>query len=85
MNVARYVDKYALDSGLTNREIAAALGIRSANFISMIRTGATKLPIKYAARLARIIRADPPTLVFLCLREYRPEEFAALRPFLKPA
>ena len=53
-----------------NAEIAKACGYRSANNISMIRHGSSKLPLDKAIRLAHAIGLNPTKLVLMCHGEY---------------
>jgi transcriptional regulator with XRE-family HTH domain len=78
--VAQYITAQIEASGLTNSEIATALGYTPdrANMISMIRTGRSKLPINKVASMAKALHIDPAHLLRFVLREYSPDTLVAL-------
>ena len=53
--VAKFLYKYFQTSDLTNVEIARALGYKSHSNMSMVRTGAARLPIIKAPKLADLL------------------------------
>jgi len=69
--LARKIDELKPD--LTQREIAQRLGIRSVNFVSMMKTGAARVPLEKLPALAEILGVDPAHLVRLGLEQYWPE------------
>lgn len=62
-----------LKPDLTQREIAQQLGLRSVNFVSMMKTGAARVPLEKLPALAEILGVDPAHLVRLGLEQYWPE------------
>lgn len=58
---------------LTQREIALRMGYRCVNFVSMIKTGAARVPLAKLPALAEILEVDPAHLVRLGLEQYWPE------------
>lgn len=58
---------------LTQREIAHRLGYRCVNFVSMMKTGAARVPFEKLPALAEILDVDPAHLVRLGLEQYWPE------------
>lgn len=64
-------------------QIAREVGFDKPNMISMIRSGATKLPISKVPAMARAIAVDPMELLVRCLKEYQPENWAAIEPLLE--
>mgnify|MGYP006308564115 FL=1 len=66
------------NSGLTQREIARRAGFPKPNFISMMKTGETKVPIDRIPALAEAL--DIPAIDFLriAMREYQPEVWTVL-------
>lgn len=58
---------------LTQREIAQRLGYRCINFVSMMETGAARVPFEKLPALAEILDVDPAHLVRLGLEQYWPE------------
>lgn len=80
MTVARYLAVQIASSDLTQKEIADALGYEHPNVVSMIKTGATKLPFNKIGPLAAVLRIDPRYLLRLALSEYQPDTWAALEP-----
>lgn len=76
-----------LDSVITEKfdnvsqaAIAEAAGYprRSANNISMFRSGASKLPIDRAVRISKFLEIPSEELVFMCMSEYYQGAFTAL-------
>ncbi len=58
---------------LTQREIARRMGYRCVNFVSMMKTGAARVPLEKLPALAEILGVDPAHLVRLGLEQYWPE------------
>lgn len=62
-----------LKPDLTQREIAQRLGYTSVNFVSMMKTGAARVPLEKLPALAEILGVDPAHLLRLGLEQYWPE------------
>jgi hypothetical protein len=73
MTVARFVGQHIALSGISQRAIAAACGYRNANIITMIKKGATKLPLNKVAVMASALGTDPGYLLRLVMTESDPE------------
>ncbi|RVT82458.1 helix-turn-helix domain-containing protein [Inhella crocodyli] len=58
--------------GLTNAEIARALGLPRPNVVAMILRGRMKLPLTRLPALARVLEVDPVWLLRVTLDEYTP-------------
>jgi len=62
-----------LPPGVTQKDVANAIGYEKPNILVMIKRGGTKLPIGKAPALAKAIHVDPVHLTRLALSEYMPE------------
>lgn len=73
--MARFLTKRIdeLKPDVTQREIAQRMGYRSVNFVSMMKTGAARMPLEKLPALAEILGVDPAHLVRLGLEQYWPE------------
>lgn len=69
--LAKRIDQ--LKPELTQREIARRMGYRCVNFVSMMKTGAARVPFEKLPALAEILDVDPAHLVRLGLEQYWPE------------
>jgi len=60
--------------------IAEACGYayKSANYISMVRSGKSKLPIERAVRMANFLKVPADDLVLMCFKEYHEAAYGAL-------
>jgi len=78
--MARFLDKRidSLKDETSQREIAAAVGFRSANIISMFKTGETKVPLDKIPGLAKAIKVDPAHLMRLGLEQYWPDQMRTI-------
>lgn len=87
VSVAEFVASAIANSGKSNAQIAQEIGYseQRANLISMIRTNRSKLPINKVIPFARAVHVDPVHLVGLVLREYSPDTYEVLEPFLGQA
>jgi|SRR6056297_3611173 len=65
-------------SGKTQREIAAEIGLERPNVISMLKSGAMRLPIERIPALARAIGIDPGMLLEVAMQEYMPETWSVV-------
>jgi len=78
--VARLISDLINGSKKQQNQIAEEVGFDKPNIISMIKSGKTKLP--KIARMARALDVDPLELLILCLKEYQPDNWAAIEPLL---
>lgn len=56
--------------GRTNEDVASDLGYRSANIISMFRTGKTRIPLEKLPDIARLMKLDLTALLPLWFEQY---------------
>ena len=82
ITVAEYVDKQLKLCGKTQREVAQALGYMHPNIMSMIKTGATKVPIAKVETLALALNVDPAYFLRLVMNEYMPEAWSVIEGIL---
>lgn len=68
------------DSGMTQMDLAKAVGQEYFTFISQIETGGSKIPSKDIALWARALSVSAQELAKECLRHYDPMLFEALYP-----
>lgn len=83
--VATFIRNRIQVLGKRQSDIAAECGFESANVITMIKQGKTKLPIGKVGPMAKALEADPVQLLKLCMSEYQPQTWAAIEPFLDHA
>lgn len=69
--LARYLAKrvFELSAHKTQADIAREAGFRSANILSMMKSGETKLPLDRVPALARALAADPRLLLRMALQQ----------------
>lgn len=72
-------------SGKTRKEIANEAGLGKPNMISMLKNGETKLPLAKLGSFAKAVNTDPAHLLKLCLREYYPDVWEAIKSHLDAA
>jgi transcriptional regulator with XRE-family HTH domain len=70
--VARHIEIQAA-TGRTARQIAAEVGYRNPNMISMIKTGRANVPFEKIPALARALRVDVALLLRLALEQQSPK------------
>ncbi len=75
---AIFLDHAISASGRTQKEIAEDAGFPKPNVISMMKLGATKVPIDRIPALAEALGADADEFLEIALREYHPEVFAVI-------
>ena len=78
--LARYLDKRIdeLRGFKTQREIAAEIGYKRPNIVSMLKTGETKVPLDKLPAFARALEADPVHLFRLGMIDLWPELAAVI-------
>ncbi|MCA0272242.1 MAG: XRE family transcriptional regulator [Proteobacteria bacterium] len=69
--LAKFVEKRVLElqGKRTQAEIAAEAGFRTPNVVTMMKTGATKLPLDRVEALAKALETDPALLFRLALQQ----------------
>lgn len=83
--VAHFIAERISASGKLQKDIAEKAGFEKPNVITMIKQGKTKLPLERVGPIARALEADPVALLHMCLEEYQPETWRAVKPYLQPA
>jgi hypothetical protein len=74
--VAKRIEE--LQSRRSQKEIAAAAGFASPNFITMIKTGDAKLPLERVVALARALEVDEHQLMRMAMRQIYDEDLMRL-------
>lgn len=82
ITVAQFITKKIAESGKSQKQIAEELGYEHPNVISMIKSGATKLPLEKVSAMARALNVDPGCLLRLALDEYQPGLYVAIEECL---
>jgi hypothetical protein len=82
MRVADYLTQQITLCGKSQKEIAAEVGYDKPNIITMMKQGATKIPIVKVGAFARALEVDPAYLLRLVCMEYMPETWAAIEDAL---
>lgn len=80
--VAALVTEQIRFIGKKQLEIAEIAGFDNANVITMIKQGRTKLPLSKVGSMAKALELDPTYLLKLCIEEYQPETWDAIRPYM---
>lgn len=78
VTVAEYLTQQIALCGKTQSEIAREAGFNKPNIISMLKQGATKLPINKIAAMSKALGVDPTFLFRLVMSEYEPETWAVI-------
>lgn len=76
---------YVNRSKFTQKEIAERAGFTAPNIITMMKTGATRIPIDRIPALCKAINMDPKTLLLSAMTEYVPEQWAAIQEIMGDA
>lgn len=82
MTVADYLSAAIDISGKTQKEVANEAGYTKANFLSMMKTGVTKVPIDKVPALARACGVDAKHFLRLALNEYMPDTWEVIQDTL---
>lgn len=85
ISVASFISERIAFCEKTQVQIAKEIGITHPNFLSMIKTGKTKLPLSRVAAVAMALETDPFQLLTMCLAEYQPDTWEVIRPYFQPA
>ncbi len=72
VSVAQFIADAIDASGRTQQQIADACGFSRPNFISMLKTGKTRVPYERIIPLAQALRVDHRVLARLAIGEYEP-------------
>jgi hypothetical protein len=71
--LAQFLEAHIILTGKTQREIARDAGIPSINFISMMKAGNSKVPLRRVPALANALHVPVFELLWRCLHAYEPE------------
>jgi transcriptional regulator with XRE-family HTH domain len=71
--LAHFITVHIALTGKTQREIAQEAGIASQNFLSMLKTGGAKVPLRRVPALAAALDVPAIDLMFMCLKAQEPE------------
>lgn len=82
-SVAEIIATYVALSTKTQREIATECGFDSANVITMLKTGKTKVPLNRIGLIAKAIDADPAYLLRIAMMEYLPDTWHVVEAISK--
>jgi len=78
VTVAKYLQQQIDMSDKSQKEIAEACGWERPNMVTMVKQGASKLPINKVAPMAKVLGIDPVYLLRLVMSEYMPETWEAI-------
>lgn len=79
LSVAAYIKLQIAVSGVSQKEIAEALGYDNPNVITMFKQGKTKVPLNKVGPLATVLGVDPVHLLRLVMTEYCPDTWQAIQ------
>jgi transcriptional regulator with XRE-family HTH domain len=71
--LAQFLEAHIILTGKTQREIAREAKIPSINFISMMKAGNAKVPLRRVPALAAALEVPAIDLLWRCLAAYEPE------------
>ena len=76
--VATFLSKEIDNSKYTQKELADFCGFKTANMITMLKQGLTKLSVKKVAPLAKALKIDSVKLFMMVLLERDKEEYLSV-------
>jgi transcriptional regulator with XRE-family HTH domain len=79
-SIHQFLRKARIKSGLTQVELAAALGYSSPQFVSNWERGFCKPPAAQLKQLTKILRLNPATLRALLIADFTTQLDASLKP-----
>lgn len=85
VTVAEYLEQLINMSDKSQKQIAAEVGYDKPNMITMIKQGATKLPLNKVGVFAKSLGIDPMHLFRIAMEEYMPETMQVMDEFMGPA
>lgn len=83
--VAQYLTAQIAVCGRDQVEIAKDLGYPKPNMISMLKTGATKLPLNKVGPMAKALGVDPAFLFRVVMKEYLPDSYDSILTIMNAA
>lgn len=78
LEVAGFLEKIINRSSYSQKEIAEMCGFNSSNIISMLKQGATKVPVEKIPALAKALDIDRVEFFELVMKNYRPKEYEVI-------
>lgn len=78
ISVASYLTQQLALCGKSQREVAADVGYPNPNIITMLKNGATRVPINKVALLAKSLGVDQTFMLRLVMSEYMPETWEVI-------
>jgi transcriptional regulator with XRE-family HTH domain len=84
LTVAGFLTSQIEKSGKTQTQIALETGFPRSNFITMLKQGSAKVPIRKVPALAKALGVEPALFLRVVLNEYQPEMLATLESVLGP-
>lgn len=76
---ASFLSAAIASSGLTQKEVARRAGFNRSNFVSMMKSGETKIPISRVPSLARACGVSELKLLEIVLSEDHPEMWRVIK------
>ena len=81
ISVANFISERIAFCEKTQVQIAKEIGLARPNFLTMVKQGKTKLPMLRVAAFAQALNVDPLYLLTMCIKEYNPDIWDAIKPF----
>ncbi|GAC1569098.1 MAG: hypothetical protein NVS3B3_23100 [Aquirhabdus sp.] len=79
LSVAEYISKQIDASSKSQKQIAEEVGFPKPNMMTMIKQGASKVPIGKIAALAEALNVEKLYLYKLVMQEYEPETWESIQ------
>lgn len=81
--VCDFIADRLAQSDKTQRQIANECGFDNPNIITMLKTGATKVPLNRIGAIAKALDFDPAHLLRLALTEYQPDTWESIEKIMQ--
>lgn len=78
LEVAGFLERIINRSKYSQKEIAEMCGFNSPNIITMLKQGATKVPVEKIPALAKALDIDRVEFFELVMKNYRPKEYEVI-------
>ena len=82
IKVSDYLEQQLALCGKSQREVSAEIGYPNPNIMTMLKTGATKIPLAKVGLLAKALGVDPAHFLRLVMNEYMPEVWEQIEDIL---
>lgn len=82
ITVAKYLEQQLALCGKSQREVSQEIGYTNPNIMTMLKTGATKVPLNKVGLLAKSLGVDPAYMLRLVANEYMPDTWEAIEEIL---